>query len=141
MADAVVHVLPEGIGQEQYDATNEKLNAQGDPPQGLRFHAAGLGEDGRWRIVEVWDSRADFDRFNEERLTPAISNKSSQLYMATIAVGADGSVRTYPAIYLWNQNTVVDAAGNPTPLVTSNLTPAWDDFSIPEVPPVIQVPR
>jgi hypothetical protein len=76
MADAAIHVLPEGIGQEQYDATNEKLNAQGDPPQGLRFHAAGQGEDGRWRIIEVWDSRSDFDRFNEERLTPAISETS-----------------------------------------------------------------
>ena len=53
----------------------------------------------------------------------------------------DQSIKTYPAIYLWNQNTVVDAAGNPTRLTTSNLTPAWDDFSIPEVPPVLDVPR
>ena len=76
MAEAVIHVLPEGIGQEQYDATNEKLNAQGNPPEGLKFHAAGQGEDGRWRIIEVWDSRASFDRFNEERLTPAIAETS-----------------------------------------------------------------
>lgn len=76
MADAVMHVLPEGIGQEQYEAVNEKLNAQGDPPAGLQFHAAGPGEDGRWRIIEVWDSRASFDQFNEERLTPAISEVS-----------------------------------------------------------------
>ena len=75
------------------------------------------------------------------RLTPPISNKSSQLYMATIVVAPDQSIKTYPAIYLWNQNTVVDAAGNPTRLTTSNLTPAWDDFSIPEVPPVLDVPR
>jgi hypothetical protein len=76
MADAAIHRLPEGIGQEQYEATNEKLNAQGAPPEGMRFHAAGKGEDGRWTIIEVWDSRADFDRFNEERLTPAISEAS-----------------------------------------------------------------
>jgi hypothetical protein len=73
MADAVVHVLPEGIGQEQYEAVNEKLDAQGDPPPGLVVHAAGQGEDGRWRIIEVWESRDQFDRFNEERLTPAIA--------------------------------------------------------------------
>ena len=73
MADAVTHVLPEGIGQEQYDAVNEKLNAQGDPPTGLQSHAAGPGEDGRWRIIEVWDSRAQFEEFEEQRLTPAIA--------------------------------------------------------------------
>jgi quinol monooxygenase YgiN len=76
MADGVVHVLPAQVDQARYDAVNEKLNAQGDPPAGLKFHAAGQGEDGRFRIIEVWESRADFDRFNEERLTPAISEVS-----------------------------------------------------------------
>ena len=61
--------------------------------------------------------------------------------MAPIVVDADGGVTTYPAIYLWNQNILVDEAGNATIEPTSNLTPAWDDFSIPEVPPVLQVPR
>ena len=76
MADGVMHVLPQQVSQEQYEAVNEKLNAQGDPPAGLRFHAAGQGEDGRWRIIEVWDSRSQFDDFNEQRLTPAISEVS-----------------------------------------------------------------
>ena len=73
MAEAVIHVLPEGIGQEQYDGVNQKLDAQGSPPAGLKFHAAGQGEDGRWRIIEVWESRAQSDEFNEQRLTPAIA--------------------------------------------------------------------
>lgn len=76
MADAVMHVLPEGIGQEQYDAVNDKLDAQGAPPSGLKVHAAGQGEDGRWRIIEVWESRSQFDEFNEQRLTPAIAEVS-----------------------------------------------------------------
>ena len=61
--------------------------------------------------------------------------------MAPIVVDPAGNVTTYPAIYLWNQNILVDATGNATIQQTSNLTPAWDDFSIPEVPPVIEVPR
>jgi hypothetical protein len=73
MADAVIHLLPEGIGQEQYDAVNQKLEAQGPGPAGLKFHAAGQGEDGRWRIIEVWDARQNFEDFNEQRLTPAIA--------------------------------------------------------------------
>ena len=78
MADAAVHVLPEGIGPEQYDAVNEKMNAQGDPPAGLRFHAAGRADDGRFRIIEVWDSRAQYDEFERDRLTPAIAEVSGQ---------------------------------------------------------------
>jgi hypothetical protein len=76
MADGVVHLLPEGIGRTQYEGVNEKLNAEGDPPAGLIFHAAGQGGDGRWRIIEVWESRDQFDRFNEERLTPVIAEVS-----------------------------------------------------------------
>jgi hypothetical protein len=75
--------------------------------------------------------------------TPAaLLNKSSQLYMATIIVDdATGAVETRPAIYLWNQNIQVDPAGNAVLTQTSNLTPAWDDFTIPPVPPVLQIPR
>jgi quinol monooxygenase YgiN len=73
MAEAVIHVLPAPVDQAQYEAVNEKLNAQADPPAGIIFHAAGQGEDGRWRIIEAWESRDHFDRFNRERLTPAIA--------------------------------------------------------------------
>jgi hypothetical protein len=73
MADGVIHVLPEGIGQEQYDAVNEKLSAQGDPPPGLQFHAAGAADDGRFRIIEVWDSRDSYEAFRQDRLGPAIA--------------------------------------------------------------------
>ena len=41
MADAVIHLLPEGIGQEQYEAVNQKLEAQGAWAIGAQFHAAG----------------------------------------------------------------------------------------------------
>ena len=77
------------------------------------------------------------------RLTPAVSNKSSQLYMAPIVVDdATQAITTYPAIYLWNQNVLVDVAtGTSTVSNTSNLTPAWDNFSIPPVPPVFEPPR
>jgi hypothetical protein len=81
-------------------------------------------------------------RLPPARLTPAISNKSAQLYMAAIVVDdATQEVTTYPAVYLWNQNTTVDANGVGHIEPTSNLTPAWDDFSIPPVPVVTQPPR
>ncbi len=76
MADAVIHVLPEGLAPEQYDAVNAELDVQGAPPAGLQIHAAGRAADGRMRIIEVWDSRDSWERFNEERLTPAIAKVS-----------------------------------------------------------------
>lgn len=77
MADGVVHVLPEQVTVEMYEAVNQNLSERGaDAPSGLKFHAAGRGDDGRIRIIEVWESRSDFDRFNEENLTPAISEVS-----------------------------------------------------------------
>jgi hypothetical protein len=68
---------------------------------------------------------------------------ASELYLATIKVQG-GTVITYPGIYLWNQNYLVtpNASGNPdaAPTVTFSpglhVTPAWDEFVIPKVPPV-----
>jgi len=53
---------------------------------------------------------------------PGTDARSSQMYLATIVVSATGQVSNFPAVYIWNQ----------TP-ATSNLTPAWDEFKIPEV--------
>jgi hypothetical protein len=62
---------------------------------------------------------------------------ASQLYMATVVRNTDGSIESFPAIYLWNQRSLVDADGNVTELKTNNVTPAWDEFKIPPVPPII----
>ncbi|HEY1534545.1 MAG TPA: hypothetical protein VGF76_11015 [Polyangiaceae bacterium] len=53
---------------------------------------------------------------------PGLDQRSSQMYLATIVVSPTGTVTDYPAVYIWNQ----------TP-ATSNLTPAWDEFKIPDV--------
>ena len=48
--------------------------------------------------------------------------RSSQMYLAAIMVTPSGQITDFPAVYIWNQ----------TPM-TSNLTPAWDEFKIPQV--------
>lgn len=78
MAEAMLQDLPEGMGQEQYDAINEKMNVESDPPDGLIFHSAGQGPTGRWRITDVWESRQHFDRFFQERLGPAVAEVTGQ---------------------------------------------------------------
>ena len=44
----------------------------GDPPEGCLVHTAGALPDGGFRIFDVWESREHFDRFQQDRLMPAI---------------------------------------------------------------------
>jgi hypothetical protein len=74
---------------------------------------------------------------------PADKAAASELYLATIKVQG-ATVTTYPGVYLWNQNYLVtptaSGAADAAPQVTYspglNVTPAWDQFIIPKVPPV-----
>jgi hypothetical protein len=61
----------DGGTQEQYDAVHAQIDADANPPEGLIFHAAGPIEDG-WGIIDFWESREHFDRFQQERLGPGI---------------------------------------------------------------------
>ena len=51
-----------GATREQYDQVNEKLP---ELPEGGRVHIAGSTTDGL-RVIEVWDSKEQIDRFMEE---------------------------------------------------------------------------
>ena len=65
MAVGLIFDVP-GARQEQYDAVMEGL---GEPRlgEGQIFHVAGP-IDGGWCVVDVWESRAHFDRFLQDRL-------------------------------------------------------------------------
>jgi hypothetical protein len=58
-----------GGTQGQYDRVMDKLGLKGTEnwPQGSILHVAGPTEKG-WEVVDVWESRQDFDRFLTERL-------------------------------------------------------------------------
>lgn len=56
---------------EMYDEVNAKLGVNQDPPEGLIVHTAGRDGD-RFQVVDVWESREAYDRFNESRLGPAV---------------------------------------------------------------------
>jgi hypothetical protein len=56
-----------------YDAVNERLNVDANPPAGLIVHTAGFDEDGGvFRILDVWETQEDADRFLRERLMPLV---------------------------------------------------------------------
>jgi hypothetical protein len=57
-----------GFTQEQYDAVLQQVgDAQ---PEGALVHIAGPTDDG-WRVIEVWESEATQQRFQEDLLNPA----------------------------------------------------------------------
>jgi hypothetical protein len=69
---AVLKIIQPPVTKEVYDAVSAKVDTQGDPPDGLILHSAGEA-DGKWQIIEVWESEEHADRFADERLAPAIT--------------------------------------------------------------------
>jgi len=59
-----------GGTQEQYDALHAQMGIDDNPPEGLIFHAAGPIDEG-WGVIDFWESRDHFDRFQQGRLMPA----------------------------------------------------------------------
>ena len=57
--------------RELYDRVRNRLDLENHPAAGLIFHAAGVGLDS-WVAYDVWESRAAWDKFLEERLQPAV---------------------------------------------------------------------
>lgn len=60
------------IDQQAYDAMRERV-LQASLANGQQFHAAGES-DGRWCIIEVWESRDGLERFIREDLAPAFAS-------------------------------------------------------------------
>ena len=90
----IVITEPESVNEEMYDAVQEKLGLQGDPPEGLILHTAGTDGD-QFRVVDVWESKEAHDRFRDERLLPAIREVASERGMDPPSGPPSGS--SYPA--------------------------------------------
>lgn len=66
----------DGFGKETYEAVNERLGIDmatgaGEWPPGLLSHAGGA-KPGGWVVMEVWASKADQERFMQDRLGRAL---------------------------------------------------------------------
>jgi hypothetical protein len=70
---AIVRILqPQLVDRKMYDKVNKYLDVDSKPPEGLLMHSAGEA-DGVWQIVDVWESEQHAQRFDAERLGPAIA--------------------------------------------------------------------
>ena len=70
MAVVVVGVIPGG-NQETYENVSAKVMPGGQLPDGCQLHVAGPVDEG-WRIITVWDSPEQLQRFRDEKLLPAL---------------------------------------------------------------------
>jgi hypothetical protein len=65
MTMAVCRTVQTNATPEQYDSIFEKLSTGSASTASRTLHIAAVGEDGKIRVVEVWDSRSDAEAFGE----------------------------------------------------------------------------
>lgn len=70
-----------GLTPSEYRAVLDELGVETRPESGIYLHLTTPTDFG-FRVVEIWDERAGFDRFVERRMVPA-----------TKAVGMDRETR------------------------------------------------
>lgn len=63
---AISRIVETGATPEQYDQVRSRLGVGDSPPPGASLHIAALGEDGKIRVIEVWDSREQAEEFGEK---------------------------------------------------------------------------
>jgi hypothetical protein len=61
-----------GVTAEQDAALAKRLYPEGSLPAGFRIRMSGPMAGG-WRIVTLWDSEADWERFRDDTLVPALA--------------------------------------------------------------------
>ena len=67
----VVSAVSPGLTAEMYEALTLRVMPGDQLPGGCQLHIGGPVEGG-WRVITVWESREDFDRFREQTLLPTI---------------------------------------------------------------------
>ncbi|HEX4032825.1 MAG TPA: hypothetical protein VHX66_00135 [Solirubrobacteraceae bacterium] len=61
-----------GVDQATFERVEKQIDPQGNPPDGLIFHASGPIEGG-WGVIDFWQTREQFDRFVQERIGPTMA--------------------------------------------------------------------
>ena len=62
---AICRIIETGRTPEEYDQLRAKLGIGDGPPPGATLHIAARGDDGRIRVIEVWDSRENAEEFGQ----------------------------------------------------------------------------
>lgn len=73
VAPGATHAVVQDV-PASWDAYSERVEVIGAPlPEGLLVHVAGPTDEG-FRMIEVWESQAAWERFRDERLAGALDH-------------------------------------------------------------------
>ena len=131
-ADGEIFVIGAEGGTAQRLAANDPPVCGGETSPGVinswaKWSPGVVSRDGKSYYWLIFSSARAYEGQFELPLGPYSppDRRASQLYMTGIVEDeTTGDLSTFSAVYLWNQDPA-----------TSNLTPAWDEFKIPPVPP------
>jgi hypothetical protein len=71
MAVILEQVMPEGVSLQMLDEVTDEMGVDENPPDGILLHSH-FEQNGRIRVVDVWESQEAYDTFRENRLIPAM---------------------------------------------------------------------
>jgi hypothetical protein len=85
-------IAGEGVTEESYRRLTEEMFGsypmrEEQSPDGLIVHSAGQSDQG-WYIYDIWESQEHFQRFVDEKLSPALES-----------TGATGGVQPQPQFF------------------------------------------
>ncbi len=80
MAVVVVSELSGGT-QHLYDQVSARVIPENRLPEGCQVHIAGP-TNGGWRVITVWDSEEQLQRFRSEKLIPAMKEVAGDDFVA-----------------------------------------------------------
>jgi hypothetical protein len=64
---AICRVVETGATPEQYEQVRSKLGVEeGSAPPGGLVHIAAIGEDGKMRVIEVWETREQAEEWGDK---------------------------------------------------------------------------
>ena len=65
------------ITKQQYEQVRGDVKWESNVPDGAKFHVAWFASDGL-HVLDLWDSKADFERFMQDRLAAGIQRAGIQ---------------------------------------------------------------
>jgi len=77
VAVIMIQTLPDGVPIAMLDAVTVKMDVKANPPDGLIVHTH-YEDEGRVRVMDVWESEKAFRTFQQERLMPAMQQVASE---------------------------------------------------------------
>jgi hypothetical protein len=72
--------MPPEATLEMIEAVTNEMDARTLPPNGLIVHTV-VDIGGRMTIIDVWESREDYEKFGESRLGPAFATVFERMGM------------------------------------------------------------